>query len=493
VNIMRLPQEVRAQLPDLACGGGFVIRSVDAGGPADLAGLRPNDVIWKINGQILVNEAQLWVLLGIWQPGEVVAVEYFRGGRPATAKLALGKAPPGGGFAVAPSKTPFVIGPPGSGSPLHIVNVPLRKAMIEHDDGRAVLTFDQTGFHVEITDPDGTLASYGSGADATGPADATGWYPDPTDPDDPTPYQVVSLGDGGMATATFAAPIADGPGPDFAVFENSMNDTFLELAFVEVSSDGVHFARFPAISLTPVDTQVAGSVDTTDIHNLAGKYRAGFGTPFDLADIRDPRVNTSAITHVRVVDVVGTVGLATDEETGEIHFDPALAALAGKDSEGRMVNDPYPTPYYSCGFDLDAIGVIHKAPGSWAEWSQFYFGAGNADPDADPDADGLPNRLEWALWTSPLAPSPGLGIQSGGDGTPRLVFRYDSVLRPGSSLVVFGSTGLATWEKLAESGAGGWQPAAPGVEVRVEEGAPDFISILAPPAPRRFFRCQVVP
>ncbi|MEM1001677.1 MAG: T9SS C-terminal target domain-containing protein, partial [Bacteroidota bacterium] len=48
----------------------------------------------------------------------------------------------------------------------------------------------------------------------------------------------VSLGDGGIATLTFDTPISDGPGFDFAVFENSFNDTFLELAFVEVSSDG---------------------------------------------------------------------------------------------------------------------------------------------------------------------------------------------------------------------------------------------------------------
>jgi len=155
VNIMRLPPEVRAQLPGLTPGVGFVIKSLDPDGPAEIAGLQPNDVLWKINGQILVNEAQLWVLLGIWKPGEVVDVEYFRGGRPATAKLTLGKARPPGGFTVTPSDVPFVVAPPGTGMPLHIVNVPRREASIDHDDGRAVLTFDQTGFHVKITDPKG--------------------------------------------------------------------------------------------------------------------------------------------------------------------------------------------------------------------------------------------------------------------------------------------------------------------------------------------------
>ena len=45
----------------------------------------------------------------------------------------------------------------------------------------------------------------------------------------------VSLGDGGYAVVTFDKPITNGPGYDFAVFENGLNDSFLELAFVVVS------------------------------------------------------------------------------------------------------------------------------------------------------------------------------------------------------------------------------------------------------------------
>ena len=46
---------------------------------------------------------------------------------------------------------------------------------------------------------------------------------------------VVVLGNAGTITLTFGSAITDGDGWDFAVFENS---------FVEVSSDGTHFARF---------------------------------------------------------------------------------------------------------------------------------------------------------------------------------------------------------------------------------------------------------
>ncbi len=156
---------------------------------------------------------------------------------------------------------------------------------------------------------------------------------------------VVSLGDGGSATLTFAKPIRNGVGPDFAVYENSFNDTFLELAFVEVSSDGERFVRFPATSLTQTETQ-ATSIDPTYINNLAGKYRTGYGTPFDLEELRDSTgINIDSIVYVRVVDVVGSI-------------DPQYATY---DAFGHVVNDPWPTDSYSGGFDLDGVAVIHQA------------------------------------------------------------------------------------------------------------------------------------
>jgi hypothetical protein len=168
---------------------------------------------------------------------------------------------------------------------------------------------------------------------------------------------VVSLGDGGIATLTFDPPIVNGTGFDFAVFENSYSDTFLELAFVEVSSDGLHYARFPSVSLTPVQTQVGtfGIVDATKIDNLAGKYRAGFGTPFDLDSLKtDTTVDKNHITHVRLIDVVGCI-------------QPAYATY---DSKSNIINDPWPTPFWSAGFDLDAVGVIHHYPQSVGEIMQ---------------------------------------------------------------------------------------------------------------------------
>lgn len=159
---------------------------------------------------------------------------------------------------------------------------------------------------------------------------------------------VVSLGDGGSATLTFEGSIYNGVGADFAVFENGF-DAFLELAFVEVSSDGINFFRFPAYSETNTETQTDGfgSTDATNIHNLAGKYVNSYGTPFDLEDLQGiGGLNIDAISHVKIIDVVGAIN-------------PLYATY---DYLGRAINDPYPTPFPSSGFDLDAVGVIHLIP-----------------------------------------------------------------------------------------------------------------------------------
>lgn len=158
---------------------------------------------------------------------------------------------------------------------------------------------------------------------------------------------VVSLGDGGMATLTFEKPIMNGAGPDFAVFENGFTEDFLELAFVEVSSDGIHFFRFPSHSENQFATQIGsyGTMNCRYIHNLAGSYIQGYGTPFDLSDLPvDALLDDNAITHVRIVDVVGSVN----------------PLFGSKDSHGNMVNDPYPTAFASGGFDLDGVGVIYQ-------------------------------------------------------------------------------------------------------------------------------------
>lgn len=202
--------------------------------------------------------------------------------------------------------------------------------------------------YADIANPNLGYASFGTGSNALGPV--VGDTPDDV-------YSVVSLGDGGSITLTFDNPIRNGDGWDFAVFENGFGDNFLELAFVEVSSNGTDFFRFDSVSLTPVTNQIGGfgSLDPTNIHNLAGKYRQGYGTGFDLAELSvvGALLDINAVTHVRIVDVVGSIN----------------PSHARHDSQGNIINDPYSTPFNTGGFDIDAVGVRYEAipePASFA-------------------------------------------------------------------------------------------------------------------------------
>ncbi len=159
---------------------------------------------------------------------------------------------------------------------------------------------------------------------------------------------IVSLGDSGIVIVNFASTIYNGLGPDFAVFENGFANDYLELAFVEVSSDGIHFIRFSSSSLFQTSTQVGpyafASCDA--VNNLAGKYKQGYGTPFDLEELKDSaNLDVNAISHIKLVDVIGSI-----------------TNIGSLDTAGNRINDCYPTPFASGGFDLDAVATMHMNP-----------------------------------------------------------------------------------------------------------------------------------
>ncbi|MCW5953166.1 MAG: hypothetical protein KIT69_13000, partial [Propionibacteriaceae bacterium] len=160
---------------------------------------------------------------------------------------------------------------------------------------------------------------------------------------------LVVLGNGGEITLTFSARIQDGDGDDFAVFENGfrINNTtleFAELAYIEVSSDGEHFARFDTGTTNSSNVGQYSGLRASDYGGVAGQYWTGWGTGFDLAalknhpEVRSGLVDLSAISHVRVLDIAGC-----GEEL---------------DSWGRPIYDPCGT-VGSGGFDLTAIGVLN--------------------------------------------------------------------------------------------------------------------------------------
>lgn len=179
-------------------------------------------------------------------------------------------------------------------------------------------------------------------------------------------WNVVCLGDGGSITLTFDKAICDGEGADFAIFENAFSEEFLELGYVEVSTDGVNFVRFPCFY---TDSNYQGPFDNSSdpsyIYNLASKYQNGYGHGFDLAELAYaydyakndgsafsdeyrqhildmfPLIDLNDINYVKISDVVGD-GTYLDS-AGNIIYDP-----------DKCVGSP--------GFDLDGVGVINSVP-----------------------------------------------------------------------------------------------------------------------------------
>ena len=185
-----------------------------------------------------------------------------------------------------------------------------------------------------------------------------------------TSYDIVCLGRGGQITLTFSTPIANGPGWDFVTFENSVNDTFLELGYVEVSSNGVNFFRFDSYSQTADVVGPYGMVDPTDVSGYCSKYRQGFGSPFDLDELVGiEELDVSEVTHIRIVDIVGD-GTYTD-------------------TDGYPIYDPYPTTG-SAGVDLDAIGVRYQKT-----------------LQADVTGDGIVNLGDYAVFSAAYLSIPG--------------------------------------------------------------------------------------
>lgn len=233
----------------------------------------------------------------------------------------------------------------------------------------------------------------------------------------------VSLGDVEYITAEtdpgeiiidFSDPnnaLSDKAGYDFVVFENGfvVNDTkpsvgaiagqmFAELAYVEVGTTPDAFARFPSVSLTPNLTGRYGTLEVSNVYNLAGKHSNNgiyncTGTPFDLSDLYDhPKVlsgivDLNNIKYIRIVDIPGgnydPNGLFYHDHAYTAGFiNPNTAPAYSVYGSDHPIYDAWFTTG-SGGFDLEAVGVLNEQ-----EFS------------ADINLDGLVDMLDFALFAS---------------------------------------------------------------------------------------------
>jgi hypothetical protein len=183
---------------------------------------------------------------------------------------------------------------------------------------------------------------------------------------------VYNLGSGGSITVGFDDPgisrhITNGSGADFIVSENpfylngdpTTNLSFAELMFVEVSTDGTNFARYPVVSNTPSAVGPFTPINVTNVSGFGGVHpvyanvdtntispfdpTVAGGDAFDLSAlatnslVTGGQVDLNDIRFVRLVDVIGD-GTSLD-------------------SNGHAIFDP--TGSGSNGADVDAISVIN--------------------------------------------------------------------------------------------------------------------------------------
>lgn len=142
---------------------------------------------------------------------------------------------------------------------------------------------------------------------------------------------VVSLGHGGRIVVSFDDnAVVDGEGDDLVIFENAFLSgslVYRELAFVEVSADGVAWTMFPFDADTfegLAGSEPVFAASDNDVDPLAP---AAGGDRFDLADV--------GLDYVRFVRLT---------DAGDSIDDPGNWTFPG--SKG--------------GFDLDAAGAIHS-------------------------------------------------------------------------------------------------------------------------------------
>ncbi|MFT5153923.1 MAG: hypothetical protein ACI841_003929, partial [Planctomycetota bacterium] len=195
---------------------------------------------------------------------------------------------------------------------------------------------------------------------------------------------VLSLGAGGDVTLAFDVTIADGPGADFTVFENGIalgNSVFTELCFVEVSTNGIDFARFPTRYSGPAGPlDVFGTLPYGTCAGMPGQMPVmsnvmtntinpfnpvvSGGESMDLADLANDSlvqqglVDLDAVHYIRLLDIVEGVHQDTLGNTiwdnggafGSADVDAvAVIQHAGNQHPGAPMVDLF----------IDSLGFLH--------------------------------------------------------------------------------------------------------------------------------------
>jgi len=145
-----LDDATRAQVPDLPPGIGFVVPRVELGSPSDRAGVKPNDLVWKLGEQWIVNRHQLLTLLRLHKEGDEVKLGIYRSGKAMEIPVVLGRTP----------EIPVGMSP--HSDPKGAQEVPMKIKQpdsigLETPEGKALLTRSGRVFEVKIVSLTGSV------------------------------------------------------------------------------------------------------------------------------------------------------------------------------------------------------------------------------------------------------------------------------------------------------------------------------------------------
>lgn len=163
-KIGRLDEAIRAHVPELPEGIGFVVTSVDHGGPAEKAGMKAYDILWKLDDQLISNHDQLTTLIRLRKEGEEIPLGVYRQGRVIALNLTLEPQDP------QPRQlTPEAIARAGAHDvPMIVVNPAQQTARIDSPDGNAELSVVAGMAEIHITSSDGVVVFEGPLFDLNG-------------------------------------------------------------------------------------------------------------------------------------------------------------------------------------------------------------------------------------------------------------------------------------------------------------------------------------
>ncbi len=286
------------------------------------------------------------------------------------------------------------------------------------------------------------------------------------------------------------------------------NDQSLALTGMVVAFHHVDYLGSKAVPATPLtQTQFASMVSSLSL--MVGNTVVGSAGPANLAADGSLEVSYNAALGNLVPLLAGASQPVGVRLTLHPNADQAMVNqfyVTLRSMSGRiLVDSPVDRVIPFAASELPQTLVTVQPDFTPLEiWRIAFFktpvGVATAANDADPDADGVPNLLEYMLGSDPLKPEPVLNAARGLTLLPvaspqspvkfRLVLGNDAFSDTHVRLTVQSSTNCQTWTTLTTRNGGTWTALTPDFTIPGESGTTLLFTTASSPQamPQRFLR-----